>query len=123
MTFRCQRDDKFVICVRLIIAKIKPMKLLVVEDEIKLAHYLQKGLSEEGFAVDVAHSGVDGLHMALTGFYDVYSAGQNAPWLRWSGTAYSSQEQEIHTCHHADRRGWCGRSSGRSERWRRRLPD
>lgn len=41
------------------------MKLLVVEDEIKLAEYLRKGLSDEGYAVDVAHDGLDGLHLAL----------------------------------------------------------
>ena len=33
------------------------MKLLVVEDEVKLAEYLRKGLSEEGYTVDVAHTG------------------------------------------------------------------
>ena len=32
-------------------------KILVVEDEIKLADYLNKGLAEEGFTVDVAHNG------------------------------------------------------------------
>jgi DNA-binding response OmpR family regulator len=36
------------------------MKILVVEDEIKLADYLNKGLAEEGFTVDVAHNGIDG---------------------------------------------------------------
>lgn len=57
------------------------MKLLVVEDEIKLAHYLQKGLSEEGFAVDVAHNGVDGLHMALAGSYDAIVLDRMLPGL------------------------------------------
>ena len=46
------------------------MRVLVVEDEIKLAEYLRKGLSGEGFVVDVANNGVDGLHMALEGPYD-----------------------------------------------------
>ena len=46
------------------------MRILVVEDEIKLAEYLRKGLSGEGFVVDVANNGVDGLHMALEGPYD-----------------------------------------------------
>ncbi len=41
------------------------MKLLVVEDEQKLAQYLQKGLSTAGFVVDLAHDGVTGLHMSL----------------------------------------------------------
>ena len=39
------------------------MKILVVDDEEKLAEYLRKGLTEEGFAVDVAHNGIDGLHL------------------------------------------------------------
>jgi heavy metal response regulator len=47
------------------------MKLLVVEDEPKAAAYLRKGLSEEGYVVEVAHSGVDGLHMASVNEYDL----------------------------------------------------
>lgn len=45
------------------------MKLLVIEDEAKLAQYLHKGLTEEGFVVDCAHDGVDGLHQATTQAY------------------------------------------------------
>jgi two-component system copper resistance phosphate regulon response regulator CusR len=45
------------------------MKVLIVEDEKKTAEYLRKGLSEHGFVVDVAHNGVDGLHLALTEDY------------------------------------------------------
>jgi len=40
------------------------MKILVIEDEIKTAKFLQKGLVEAGFVVDVALDGLDGLHMA-----------------------------------------------------------
>ena len=47
------------------------MRLLVVEDELKLAAYLRKGLTEEGFVVDVAHNGVDGLHLAMECDYDL----------------------------------------------------
>ena len=47
------------------------MKILVIEDEKKLAAYLQRGLSEEGYVVDICHDGVDGLHMALEGSYDL----------------------------------------------------
>lgn len=46
------------------------MKLLVIEDEVKLAEYLRKGLSEEGYVVDVVHNGLDGLHLAIEGNYD-----------------------------------------------------
>ena len=47
------------------------MKLLVVEDEVKLAEYLKKGLTESGHVVDVAHNGVDGLHLAMEIDYDL----------------------------------------------------
>ncbi len=47
------------------------MKLLVVEDEIKLAEYLRKGLNEAGYVVDLAHDGVNGLHLALEGDHDL----------------------------------------------------
>jgi len=47
------------------------MRVLVVEDEPKLASYLQKGLSESGYVVDVAHDGIDGAHLAVHGDYDL----------------------------------------------------
>jgi two-component system, OmpR family, copper resistance phosphate regulon response regulator CusR len=40
------------------------MRILVIEDEIKTAKFLQKGLGEAGFVVDLAADGFDGLHMA-----------------------------------------------------------
>jgi two-component system copper resistance phosphate regulon response regulator CusR len=46
------------------------MKILVIEDEAKTVAYLQRGLSEQGYAVDVASNGIDGQHLALTGDYD-----------------------------------------------------
>ena len=47
------------------------MRVLVVEDEKRTASYLEKGLGEQGFIVDVAHNGVDGEHLAVTTDYDV----------------------------------------------------
>lgn len=47
------------------------MKLLVIEDESRLADYLRQGLTQEGFVVDVAADGVDGLHQATQGRYDL----------------------------------------------------
>ena len=47
------------------------MKLLVVEDEAKTADYLRQGLSEAGFVVDLARSGLDGHHLAMTGDHDL----------------------------------------------------
>jgi two-component system copper resistance phosphate regulon response regulator CusR len=47
------------------------MKILIIEDELKTASYLKKGLSESGFVVDVASDGEEGLHQALDNAYDV----------------------------------------------------
>jgi len=47
------------------------MRLLVVEDEVKTLEYLRKGLTEEGFVVDTAATGVDGLHLATTDDYEL----------------------------------------------------
>jgi two-component system copper resistance phosphate regulon response regulator CusR len=47
------------------------MRILIVEDEKKTAEYLHKGLTEHGFVVDVATNGIDGLHLATTGQYDL----------------------------------------------------
>ena len=43
--------------------------MLVVEDEVRLAQALRRGLQAEGFTVDLAHDGEDGLHLALEGDY------------------------------------------------------
>ena len=47
------------------------MKLLVIEDEVRAAEYLKQGLSENGYSVDVAHNGTDGLHAAANGDHDL----------------------------------------------------
>ena len=47
------------------------MKILIVEDETKTGEYLQKGLKEAGYNTDLARDGRDGLHLALTGDYDL----------------------------------------------------
>ncbi|GGO23074.1 DNA-binding response regulator [Microbispora rosea subsp. aerata] len=47
------------------------MRVLVVEDERRMAAALRRGLQAEGFAVDLAHDGIEGLHLARVGDYDV----------------------------------------------------
>lgn len=46
------------------------MKILVIEDDIKLAEILKQGLEENGFAVDLSHDGEEGLQLAKTLLYD-----------------------------------------------------
>jgi len=47
------------------------VRILIIEDDEILANTLKEGLSEEGYAVDVAYTGDDGLYMAETMPYDV----------------------------------------------------
>ena len=47
------------------------MRILVVEDEVKAADYLRKGLSESGYAVEVAHNGIDGQFLAQESEFDL----------------------------------------------------
>lgn len=47
------------------------MKILLVEDDPKIAHFVRNGLEQAGFALDHAGNGEDGLHLALSESYDV----------------------------------------------------
>ena len=47
------------------------MKILIVEDEKRAAEYLRQGLTENGFSVETALNGTDGLHLAMSGDHDL----------------------------------------------------
>jgi heavy metal response regulator len=47
------------------------MRVLVVEDEDKIARFIKRGLKEEGYAVDVAKDGEEGHFQAATNDYDI----------------------------------------------------
>jgi two-component system copper resistance phosphate regulon response regulator CusR len=47
------------------------MRILIIEDEQRLADYLKKGLTESGYVVDVATDGIDGKHLAMKGEHDL----------------------------------------------------
>lgn len=47
------------------------MKLLIIEDERKTASFLEQGLKENGFVVDVCHDGEEGLYLAKEREYDL----------------------------------------------------
>ncbi|MEI6232486.1 MAG: response regulator transcription factor [Planctomycetota bacterium] len=57
------------------------MRVLVIEDSPRLAQSLKKGLTEEAYRVDVASNGIDGLHMAGGGEYDIVLLDINLPEL------------------------------------------
>lgn len=49
----------------------RPLRILVVEDEKKVATFIKKGLQEEGYAVDAVYNGTDGLNFATDQSYDL----------------------------------------------------
>lgn len=55
------------------------MRILVVEDEPKTAEYMHQGLSESGYVVDIAKTGLDGLHLAQNQDYDIVILDINLP--------------------------------------------
>jgi DNA-binding response OmpR family regulator len=57
------------------------MRILVVEDEHKIAGAIKRGLEQESYAVDVAYEGDDGLSSALTDEYDVIVLDRMLPGL------------------------------------------
>ncbi len=50
---------------------IKEMRILVIEDEIKVANFIKKGLEEEHYAVDTAFDGETGLYLSEVNQYDL----------------------------------------------------
>jgi DNA-binding response OmpR family regulator len=57
------------------------VRLLIVEDEVALAHSLERGLQQRGFAVDVALNGLVGLDKAMLNDYDVVLLDRDLPGL------------------------------------------
>ena len=47
------------------------MRILVIEDEKKIAGFIKRGLKEEGYAVDTASDGEEGYYLARTNDYDL----------------------------------------------------
>ena len=75
---------------------VSQVRILIVEDELKAADFMRKGLAEQGYAVAVANNGTDGVHLAMTTPFDPVVVGVMLPgtsgWsiveqLRSSGVA------------------------------------
>ncbi len=73
------------------------MRLLVVEDEQRLAAGLKRGLEAEGFATDVALTGTDGLWMAREQPYDAIVLDIMLPGLNGFEVCAALREEEIWT--------------------------
>ena len=76
------------------------MRVLVVEDEVRLAETIRDGLAGEGIAVDVVHTGVDGLWAASEtpyGAYDVILLDIMLPGLNGYEVCRQLREREVWT--------------------------
>ncbi|MFQ5714372.1 MAG: heavy metal response regulator transcription factor [Candidatus Scalinduaceae bacterium] len=73
------------------------MKILIVEDEKKLARYLKKGLEESSYVVDLALNGTDGLHLATHEAYDLIILDIMLPEYDGVAILKRVRSAEIHT--------------------------
>jgi DNA-binding response OmpR family regulator len=74
------------------------MRLLVVEDDHKIANAIKRGLTQESYAVDVAYDGDEGLSMATTEDYDVVILDRMLPGLLDGvDIVKEMRTQQIHT--------------------------
>ena len=55
------------------------MRILIIEDDVETAQFLQKALKESGHAVDLAHDGDDGVALARDGTHDVFIVDRMLP--------------------------------------------
>ncbi len=73
------------------------MRILVVEDEHKIANSIKKGLEQESMAVDVAYNGTQGFDLASAENYDIIILDRLLPGMDGVEIAKQLREQNIHT--------------------------
>lgn len=73
------------------------MKILLVEDEKKVASFIKKGLEEEYYTVDVAHDGREGLNFALADEYDLMIVDIMIPYKDGLALTREIRENKIST--------------------------
>ena len=73
------------------------MRVLVVEDDKKIAAFVTRGLKEAGFAIDHADDGEDGLHLALSESYDAAVMDIMLPKLDGLSVIGRLRQTKIHT--------------------------
>lgn len=73
------------------------MRILVVEDEHKIAHSIQQGLQQESHAVDVVYDGIEGYDFASTEEYDLLILDRMLPGMDGVEICRRLREKHIHT--------------------------
>ncbi|MCP4344309.1 MAG: response regulator transcription factor [Desulfobacterales bacterium] len=73
------------------------MRILLIEDDLKIASFILKGMKEAGFAIDHAANGEDGLHLAVTEPYDAAIIDLMLPKLDGLSIIENLRTQKINT--------------------------
>lgn len=73
------------------------MRVLIVEDEHRIANAIKKGLEQEHYAADVAYSGIDGFDLASTESYDLLILDLMLPGLDGLTICQKLRQNQIHT--------------------------
>ena len=73
------------------------MRILVIEDEKKIADFIKRGLKEEGYAVDIAYDGEEGYFLAKTNEYDLIVLDIMLPKMDGISLCRKSREENINT--------------------------
>src|SRR5688572_11343771 len=73
------------------------MKILVIEDEHKIADSIKRGLEQERFTVDIAYDGITGYDMAATGNYDCIVLDLMLPGMNGMTICKNLRDEKIET--------------------------
>ena len=73
------------------------MRILVVEDEHRIANSIKKGLEQERYAVDVAYNGTDGFDLASAEEYDLLIVDLMLPGMNGVTICQNLRKKQIHT--------------------------
>jgi len=73
------------------------MKILLIEDEVRLAKNICTGLRQEGYVIDMVHDGLQGLDLAQTGEYDLLILDLMLPSLGGLDISKKLRSEKINT--------------------------
>lgn len=73
------------------------MRILVVEDNVRLAEIIRRVLKHDGLDVDLAHNGDDGLHAAISGAYDALIVDRMLPGREGLDLVRALREERLGT--------------------------
>jgi len=73
------------------------MRILIVEDEHKIANSIKKGLEQESYAVDVAYDGMQGYDLSSSEEYDLIILDRMLPGMEGAEISRKLRDEKIHT--------------------------